>query len=184
MSYGAADPSAIGGPFVQKAKKSDGLPAHGSDWKPVWRSDADTVAALPLTALLSQALMAFTIDYEDAFPWPLASTLTVLSHLSAEPQLLSEVPEPHGITGNGKSLLERHLIIKVSRDPATGQRFVALTDRGIAVMHHHPGRLEAVEAAWTERFGRTVVSDLRDALVPPTTRAAGQPNHVITSNLT
>ena len=43
---------------------------HGNDWKPVERAEGDTVSTLPLTALLSQALMAFTIDYEDRFPWP------------------------------------------------------------------------------------------------------------------
>lgn len=79
-SYGAADPSVVGGPFVPPSKKRDGLPAHGADWVPVRRSDGDTVSSLPLTALLSQTLMAFTIEYEDRFPWPLASTDGLVSH--------------------------------------------------------------------------------------------------------
>ena len=35
-----------------------GVPAHGQDWRPVLRSDGDTVSTVPLTGLLSQALVA------------------------------------------------------------------------------------------------------------------------------
>ncbi len=177
-SYGAADPSAVGGPFVQQAKRKDGVPAHGTDWRPVARADGDTVSALPFTALLSQALMAFTIDYEDRFPWPLASTATVLCHLSAAPSPLADVPGDHRIMGNGKSLLERHLIASVTPDPAQPRtKLVALTDRGVLVMQHHPGRLEAVESMWRERYGDAAISTLRDELGPFAT--SSHPDHVI-----
>jgi hypothetical protein len=180
-SYGAADPSATGGPFVQPSKAAHGVPAHGTDWRPVTRADGDTVSSIPLTALLSQALMAFTIDYEDRFPWPLASTTTVLCHLAVEPRQLNDVPGEHGITGNGKSLLERHLIAVVTPDPADARsKLVALTDRGVAVMQHHPARLEAVETAWRERFGDSVVARLLDALGPVAGSASPVlPDHVI-----
>ncbi|MCA1841056.1 MAG: MarR family winged helix-turn-helix transcriptional regulator [Actinobacteria bacterium] len=178
-SYGAADPSAIGGSFVKPPKKT-GIPAHGIDWSPVPRDDGDTVSSLPLTVLLSQTLMALTTDYESHFPWPLASTATVLCHLGAEPRPLAEVPGEHGIAGNGKSLLERHLIATVSRDPADARRkLVALTDRGLAVMQHHPARLAAVEEDWRERFGPGTVTELRDALIPVAKLASNQPDHVI-----
>ena len=175
-SYGAADPSAIGGPFAQPWKKTD-VPAHGNDWSPVPRTSDSSVSTLPITALLSQALMAFTIDYENRFPWPLASTATVLCHIGEEPMPLDDVPGDHGIMGNGKSLLERHLIVEVTKDPASPrQKLVALTDRGVAVMKHHPGRLEAVEDEWSERFGDTVAA-LRDALTAAD--PAPGPDHVI-----
>lgn len=179
-SYGAADPSVTGGPYVQGSKKGDGIPAHGKDWRPVLRAEGDTVSSLPITALLSQALMAFTIDYEDRFPWPLASTATVLCQLTAEPRPLADVAGDHGITGNGKSLLERHLIAVVTRDPADAKRkLVALTDRGIAVMHHHPSRLETVESTWREQFGQQLIEGLRDALGSVAPAASSLPDHVI-----
>ncbi|MEY2474829.1 MAG: hypothetical protein QOG87_144 [Actinomycetota bacterium] len=178
-SYGAADPSAVGGPFVPPSKKADGVPTHGKDWRPVLRADEDTVTSLPLTALLSQTLMAFTIDYENRFPWPLASTATVLCHISAEPRPLADVPGEHGITGNGKSLLERHLIAVVTRDEADGAKVVALTDRGRAVMQHHPTRLETVEADWRGRYGDDSITALRDALGPLASGARDQPDHVM-----
>ena len=177
-SYGSADPSAIGGPFVQHSPRRQGVPAHGADWRPVPRGAGDTVSHLPVTALLSQALMAFTIDYEDRFPWPLASTANVLRHIGKDPTPLSQLPEGHGITGHGKSLLERHLIVSVA-DGA-----VALTDRGEQVLSHHPARLEATEAIWRERHGDAVVDELRDHLRGVASTAPSRPRHLMWSGET
>lgn len=176
-SYGAADPSAIGGPYVQQAKRAADVPAHGNDWRPVKRADGDTVSSLSITALLSQALMAFTIDYENRFPWPLASTANVLCHIASTPRPLLDLPRGHGITGNGKSLLERHMIVSV----AAGA--VSLTDRGEQVLAHHPSRLEATEAVWRERHGDDVVDALRYALREPAASGSDYSNHLIWSGL-
>ena len=45
-----------------------------------------------------------------------ANTVNVLSHLSEEPRPLEEIPDGHGIAGNGKSLTERHLIATVTKE--------------------------------------------------------------------
>lgn len=175
-SYGTADPSATGGPFMYLRKKKDDLPAHGVDWRPVLRArDADTVSALPVAALLSQALMAYTIDYEDAFPWPLHNTATVLRHVTTEPKPLADLPPDHGITGGGKSLLERHLVVEVSAGPDR-RKVVALTGRGETILRMHPDRVEQVEAAWRARFGEELVEDARAALAE---RAVDGPDHVM-----
>jgi hypothetical protein len=156
-SYGAADPSAIGSPYVQGAKRKEGELAHGTDWRPVPRID-DSVTSLPITALLSQTLMAFTIDYEDRFPWPLANTANVLVHIGSKPTPLKLLPPKHGISGKGTSLLERHLIVTVTKEG------VALSDRGELVLKHHPQRLKATETLWRERFGSEIVDALRGHL--------------------
>lgn len=175
-SYGTADPSATGGCFMYMRARKDDLPAHGVDWKPVTRSaDGGDVASLPVTALLSQALMAFTIDYEDNFPWPLASTLNVLTNIG-DGCRLSELPDGHGITATGKSLLERHLIVDVT--PIGGSKpkdfEVKPSLRGKQVLEHHPTRLAAVEKDWDERYG-SVAQQLRSALEPIATGPA--PHH-------
>jgi hypothetical protein len=179
-SYGAADPSAIGGPYMQNAKRKDDLPAHGKDWKPVMRSDEDSVSSVPITALLSQALVEFTIDYEDRFPWPLANTTTVLCHIDKEPSPLSDLPSGHGIVGKGKSLLERHLIVNVTQDPDNRRKkLVSLSDRGELVLAHHPKRLDAVEKEWSERYGE-LVAELRAELDRASAALDGDyPDHVI-----
>src|ERR1700735_1758099 len=51
VPYGTADPTFSGG-------------GPGVNWKPVAREAAFSVARLPVTALLSQALVAFAIEYE------------------------------------------------------------------------------------------------------------------------
>jgi hypothetical protein len=179
-SYGAADPSAIGGPYMQNAKRKDDLPAHGTDWKPVVRGEEDSVTSVSVTALLSQALVAFTIDYEDRFPWPLANTATVLCHIDKEPRPLADLPAGHGIKGNGKTLLERHLIVNVTPDPGDRRKkLVSLSDRGELVLAHHPKRLDAVEKEWSERYGDLVV-ELRAQLEGASTTMEGDyPDHVI-----
>jgi hypothetical protein len=176
-SYGAADSSATGGCFVQNAPRKGDLPAHGVDWKPVDRDAESDVHDLAITALLSQALMAFTIDYEDRFPWPLASTLNVLMHIG-DGAPLSEMPAGHGVTGEGKSGLERHLIVDVEKRKG-GDHFVTLSSRGKQVMEHHPKRLAAVELEWDERYGK-LATDLRQALEPLATGpAADQADYVV-----
>jgi len=171
-SYGPADPSAIGGPYMQNAKRTEGLPAHGTDWRPVPRGSGDTTSSLPMIALLSQALTAFTIDYEDHFPWPLASTMNVLVHLASTPTPLNNLPPAHGITGKGKSLLERHIMVSVTEEGAV------LTDRGKLVLQHHPARLESTDMAWRGRYGEEAVDALHDALREPAAATVDSPPHV------
>jgi hypothetical protein len=58
--------------------------ATGQDWRPVLRDEGDTVTTLPLSALLSQALMAFTLDYEGSGGLSLAATANVIRHMHDE----------------------------------------------------------------------------------------------------
>lgn len=164
-SYGTADPSAVGGSF-RPGDTAAGVPPHGQDWKPVLRDRTDGgVDGVPLTALLSQALVAFTIDYEATPMWPLSSTALVVRHLRPEPMPMDEAPQGHGITGQGKSLLERHGIARALPDPEDPRRkLVQLTERGAMIRAHHDQCVAAVEAAWTSRYGTQTVTRLRAAL--------------------
>jgi hypothetical protein len=51
VPYGTADPSFAAG-------------GRGVDWKPVPRESTSKVEVLPMASLLSQALVAFAIEYE------------------------------------------------------------------------------------------------------------------------
>lgn len=66
VPYGTADGSMTGGP--------------GVDWKPVPRQSSD-VAGLPMTALLSQALTAFAIEYERDHIGPISWAANLLPQL-------------------------------------------------------------------------------------------------------
>ena len=179
-TYGGADPSVVGGSFVRPKPGSD-EPAHGVDWRPVRRADGDTVSDVPLTALLSQTLDALAIDYEARPAWPLSSTTLVVRHLRPTPSPLADVPGDHGITGQGKSLLERHGIATVTADPDQPRRkLVQLTELGEKVRSHHDAFVADVEERWRDRYGAAVVDALRDALeAHPAAFDAALPDHVV-----
>jgi hypothetical protein len=180
-SYGTADPSAVGGSFVRGVPK-EGIPPHGQDWRPVRRSGGPaSVVGVPVTALLSQALVAFSIDYEARPMWPLASTTLVVQHLRPEPVALDHVPGDHGVAGNGKSLLERHGIAVVTGGTGrTAAKLVHLTPYGEQIRSHHAPYVAAVEDAWRARFGADVVDRLRTTLEgEPAAADASLPDHVV-----
>ncbi len=169
-AYGTADPSAIGGPFVRGVPK-DGLPAHGQDWHWVLRAGPTD---LSITALLAHVLTAFAIDYEATPMWPLASTTLVVQHLSTTPKPLADLPQGHGITGKGTSLLERHGLVDVQ------DRRARLTSYGKQVKDHHGPYLAAVEISWRERYGDARVTTLHTTLAAdPAAADVSLPDHVL-----
>lgn len=179
-SYGTSDPSAVGGSFV-RGQPSDGIPPHGQDWKPVVRAAAgDTTTGVPLPGLLSQALMAFTIDYEATPVWPLASTTLVVRHLRPTPMPLADLAGDHGITGNGRSLLERHGVAVVTGSAVGGPKFVHLTPRGRRIRDRHEPTLAAVEGSWRARYGGDTIEGLRSVLAAdPAATDRSLPDHVV-----
>ena len=68
--YGAADASVTGG--------------NGVDWKPVSRGSGDTASGLCLSALTSQALVAFAIAYEERSPVALSLSASVIRRIPHE----------------------------------------------------------------------------------------------------
>lgn len=60
----ASDISMTGGRYIPAEAGPPRIPAHGHDWPVVLRASHSSVSQLPLTALISQTLTAFTIDYD------------------------------------------------------------------------------------------------------------------------
>jgi len=69
-SYGAADASITG--------------SNGKDWKAVPRRQRDIVSDLPLSALVSQTLVAFAIEYEELAPVALFLSTSVINRIPLE----------------------------------------------------------------------------------------------------
>jgi DNA-binding MarR family transcriptional regulator len=154
-TYGGADMSAVGGRY----------PGHGQDWKPVRREGSETARNLPLSALLSQALMDFTIRYEAGFTWALSSTVHSLLPFPDEGYLFSEAPEKTWLSGTGNSLLERHGLVEV--DDGGGdkkQRRATLLTRGTFARDAYEGNVARVEKEWRDAYGDAAITALRDAL--------------------
>ena len=148
--YGPGDPSLTGGRHVPAREGPPRMPAHGQDWSPVRRTDRDRagLAELPLYALVSQALVAFTIDYEAAGKGVLPVVANTLRLVPDEGVPLASLPMTFGLSGNGKSLLERHHIATVERDSATGRKVVRLTDVGREERDGYQPALARITEQW------------------------------------
>ena len=124
---------------------------------------------LPLPALLSQALAAFTIDYEwDILGYGagLNATSNLLQFIGDDGMPLARAAALGEVRGNGKAGLERHLVAVVAAGkPRDGSRLVYLTPKGQRARDSHGFLLAAVERDWQVRYGRTGRTEaLREAL--------------------
>jgi hypothetical protein len=142
-SYGAADASITGG--------------NGEDWKAVPRKESDTVSDLPLSALISQTLVAFAMQYEEQSPVALSLSTDVIRRIPAGGRPLGELG-----TSPGVSALLRHGFVRVSG--TSGREIASLTPRGLAVHCAYEQRIHAVETSWRETFGNDRVTALLYAL--------------------
>lgn len=132
--YGTADPTMTGGP--------------GVDWKPVPRRPGDT-ASLPVASLLSQALMAFAIEYERERMGPIMWGAEVLAPIGEAGVPRASMPK----TGtHSASNLQR---LGVAAIDAAG--VVRLTARGRAMRDGFAPLSERIEARWRERHGDDLI---------------------------
>lgn len=161
MTYGAVDGTAIGGPWVSAEPGPPRIPPHGTDWVPVVRGPGDTVTRLGLHALLSQALMAFTIAYEELNGHMLTAALLTKFMPDGNVPLV-RLPGILGVDGSWKTGLERHGIVFV--EGSGEQAIVQLTARGNAIRDGHARSLSRVEQDWHHHYGPTVVKELSKSL--------------------
>lgn len=165
--YGPGDASVTGGGHVPGVVGPPRIPPHGADWPVVLRKGGGAARRPPLPALLSEVLAAFTMDYEwDAFGYGagLWSTSNLLQFVKASGMALEEAAARGDVRGNGKSGLERHLVVVVeSGKPGDGSRRVHLTPKGQRARDSHAYLVEAVEQDWQRRYGKAVAA-LRQVL--------------------
>ena len=138
-SYGPADASITGG--------------NGADWRPVPRTPGDTVSFLPLSALLSQAIVAFAMEYEKRSRCPFSLAAGVILRVTPEGRPVLGLRHSIGI-----SALARHGFVRLCGE------MISLTPAGSAVFATHDERVRAVEAEWEHAFGSGPVAALRHAL--------------------
>jgi hypothetical protein len=143
----------------------------GQDWRPVPRGEGDTVSELSLFALLSQALMAFVIDYEGCGGLALARSGNVLRHIGDEGVEIAL--RPSKARGSSPLLpveasfaaLERHAYAEVVPDPSDKRKGrLTLTEKGKAVRDAYDDIVVAIEQRWKRRYGAAVVREVRSAL--------------------
>jgi DNA-binding MarR family transcriptional regulator len=124
---------------------------------------------LPLSALLSRALLAFAIEFERESDLSLAISANVIRVLDDKGVRARDLPI---LTGVSKELikvslgfLEKHRYIVVEPDPATkGTKVVRLTPKGLKAQDAYRELLRTIEERWHMRFGKDAIRKLRDSL--------------------
>lgn len=170
VTYGGSDPSITGGSYRVGTEGPPRVPAHGKDWRPVVRSsDRADIDTLPIDAVLAQLLCAFASDYEQERVGAIAVAL-MLAHAADTWVPVGEFPAEAAVTGEGKSLLERHGLVSLSIDPSVPLReghqgeLVQPSPAGRAIRDAYRPVTDKVEQQWRTRYGMRVVDGLRSAL--------------------
>jgi hypothetical protein len=166
LSYGSADFSVTGGTFRPSQAGPPRIPAHGQDWSPVVREEGDTGSALTLTPLLSQLVVAFAIDYAEGGTHPFVVVDALVRGFGTNNTVpVKALPAVLGVTGGGKSGLERHGVIAVRPDPTDKRLKLAhLLATGQEARDNHAELVSTIDSGWEARFGSASVAALRDAL--------------------
>ncbi|MEM7362436.1 MAG: hypothetical protein AAF525_00300 [Pseudomonadota bacterium] len=159
--YGQGDTSIHGGSYITGQEGPPKIPGHGAEWNIVLREDRDAVTELPLCALLSQALCAFAIDYDENAESVLAGLHTVLTYLryvDDEGIPLERAKALGQVNGTGRAGFERHKLVTVEAKVAY------LTNHGKRVRDRYPKQVVQIEKDWQATYGKKTVDDLRHAL--------------------
>ena len=185
VTYGGSDPSVTGGAHRDGSPGPPLIPAHGQDWKPVVRQSSAGVVDLAIDALWSQLLTSFASDYEQERVGSLAIAM-MLRHAVDEWVPISEFPPEAMVSGEGRSLLERHGIVDLKADdsqplPKGHQGNQARPSRiGRTIRDSHASVTARIEENWRGRYGPRAVDDLRASLEAITTKLpTGLPDHFI-----
>ena len=118
---------------------------------------APGAVAEDLAALLSQALLSFTLEYEDESALSLALSANVVRVLSADGVPVRDLPTRSGVSKEAITaavgFLQRNGYAAVEPDPAGGSKLVRLTEQGLAARAQHARLAKAVERRWRKRLG-------------------------------
>ncbi|MGD1050572.1 MAG: hypothetical protein ABR947_05830 [Solirubrobacteraceae bacterium] len=125
--------------------------------------------SLDLSALLSQALLAFAIEFERESPLSLELCANALRVIDADGVRVRDLPALTGLSKEACAValgfLERNALAIVEADPrAARTKLTRLTERGARAQARCVRLLAEVEARWRERFGAETIERLRASL--------------------
>jgi len=137
------------------------------------RPPAGGVSATDLSVLLSQVLLAFTLDFERESAVSLATGANALRVLTEQGVRVSKLPYLTGVSKEALSMaagiLTRRSWAVVEPDPAASRgKLIRLTPRGRAAREEYIRLLGDVEQRWRARFGPGPIDSLRRSLLSVT----------------
>jgi hypothetical protein len=81
---------------------------------------------------------------------------------------VKDLPRAAGVSKEAVAMsltwLQTAELVSVDPDPSGRGKIARLTDRGAEAQEEHTDRLDEVESAWSGRYGRATVDDLRASL--------------------
>jgi DNA-binding MarR family transcriptional regulator len=133
------------------------------------RERAGASPELPLSALLAQVLLAFTLDFERQSALSIAICANVLRLLGETPVRIRDLPRRSGVSKEAISMavgfLARNGLVVQAADPVDSRaKAVRLTARGGEARTSYLALLRGVEQRWRRRFGDDTNRRLRLAL--------------------
>jgi DNA-binding MarR family transcriptional regulator len=130
---------------------------------------ASSGSRLPLSALLSQVLLAFAIEFERESDLSLAISANVVRVLDEKGVPVRDLPLLSGVSKEAISMamgyLQKRQVATVEPDPAGGRAKVALlTPQGRKAQDAYRQLLGIIEERWQARFGKDTIRILRKML--------------------
>jgi DNA-binding MarR family transcriptional regulator len=124
-----------------------------------------------VSVLLSQVLLAFTIDFERQSRISLPISATTLRVLDREGTRVRDLPRLTGVSREANAMcigfLVRHGCAVVGADPAAGRgKVVRPTAKGHRAQDKYRRILAATEEQWETHVGRQRIRDIRTSLEP------------------
>jgi hypothetical protein len=132
-----------------------------------------------LAALLSQVLLAFTLEYEQHTRLSLPMCADVIRVLDADGAPVRDMPRRSGVSkeaiASALGFLSRHDLATVTSAPGRRAKLASLTTAGLGVQREHARLVDAVEDGWrtksasgVDRLRAAIVSghDLAEGLTP------------------
>ena len=144
----------------------DGKNGMAVDLAPLERREADA-GQPPLSAVLSQALLAYTIDFERESELSLPLTENGVRVLDGKGELVRDLPSAAGVSKEAIAMaltfLAKNDYVAVSGKTAATKR-VRLTKKGREACDGRDGLHAQVEKGWEQRFGAGELKRLRSSL--------------------
>jgi DNA-binding MarR family transcriptional regulator len=184
--FGAAAVDSLRRSLEPLAAATDGLPRYlpvivptqgGRAERPLRSADhpppgptVDGVTPKDLSVLLSRALLAFTLEFEDRSPVSLAVGADTLGLLDQrKPVPMRELPVRSGVSIEAQRMSVGFLVRRgwAVVEPGGGNRrgpAVRLTATGQRAQQEFHRELGATEGQWVSRFGADLITAVRDSL--------------------
>jgi hypothetical protein len=143
-----------------------GIPGHWEmDVAYKTRSTRDAVS-LPLSALLSQLLLAFTMEFQRESRVPLRLSANTLRVLSDQPTPESEIPRLTGCSPETSGIgwqIKPFIVVEPAPSPHRG-KLVRLNSLGLLARQNYYSVTSVVEERWQMRYGKQEVLHLHESL--------------------